>query len=58
MHIKPIEISKTKLIKTVTAILSIIVSMLFGYFFGFLHHLYLTREPIEVVGEINPGGCQ
>jgi hypothetical protein len=53
MHLKKI-IQK----KLIIVALSIIASFLFGYFFGYLHHLYLTREPIEFIGEINPGGCQ
>ncbi|MFC1810347.1 hypothetical protein ACFLZH_02505 [Patescibacteria group bacterium] len=58
MHIKPITITKKQLARTTITALTIIASLIFGYFSGFLHHLYLTREPIEIVGEINPGGCK
>jgi len=53
MHIKPLSITKKQLQKYLVIALSIIVFFIFGYFFGYLHHQYLTREPIEIIGEIN-----
>jgi len=53
MHIKPITITKKQLTTITITGLSIIASLIFGYFFGYLHHLYITRENIEMIGEIN-----
>lgn len=37
--------------------MSILVSVLFGYSFGFTHHMYLTRKPIEIIEDINQKVC-
>lgn len=50
---KPITITKKKLTTITITGLLIIASLILGYFAGYLHHLYIMRDPIEVIGEIN-----
>ena len=57
MHIKPLFVPKQEIKNLLKTIAIILISILFGYFFGYLHHLYITREPIKFLNEINPKGC-
>ncbi|MCD6109709.1 hypothetical protein J7J83_03045 [bacterium] len=57
MHIKSLSVSKKNINKIFKTIVIILISILFGYFFGYLNHLYLTREPIKFINEINSKGC-